>query len=86
MLQTQIFTQKYRRWLRFYSEFLIKKLVAGVSGLLFFLGYLLLKTGWDSSQPKIFMFLAAVFKHFQGICIYFMFLSINYPFPATSNL
>ena len=31
MLQTQIFTQKYRSWLRFYSEFLRKNLVAGVS-------------------------------------------------------
>ena len=30
-LQTQIFTQKYRSWLRFYSEFLSKKLTAGVS-------------------------------------------------------
>ena len=30
-LHTQIFTQKYRRWLRFYSEFLRKKLAAGVS-------------------------------------------------------
>ena len=28
-LQTQIFTQKYRSWLRFYSEFLRKKLAAG---------------------------------------------------------
>ena len=27
-LQTQIFTQKYRSWLRFYSEFLRKKLAA----------------------------------------------------------
>ena len=33
MLQTQIFTQKYRSWLRFYSEFLRKNLVAEVSGL-----------------------------------------------------
>ena len=32
-LQTQIFTQKYRSWLRFYSEFLRKKLAAGGSGL-----------------------------------------------------
>ena len=31
-LQTQIFTQKYRSWLRFYSEFLRKKLAAGGSG------------------------------------------------------
>ena len=31
-LQTQIFTQKYRSWLRFYSEFLRKNLAAGVSG------------------------------------------------------
>ena len=30
-LQTQIFTQKYRSWLRFYSEFLRKKLAAEVS-------------------------------------------------------
>ena len=30
-LQTQIFTQKYRSWLRFYSEFLRKKLAAGGS-------------------------------------------------------
>ena len=30
-LQTQIFTQKYRSWLRFYSEFLRKNLAAGVS-------------------------------------------------------
>ena len=28
MLQTQIFTQKYRSWLRFYSKFLMKKLAA----------------------------------------------------------
>ena len=27
-LQTQIFTQKYRSWLKFYSEFLRKKLAA----------------------------------------------------------
>ena len=27
-LQTQIFTQKYRSWLRFYSKFLMKKLAA----------------------------------------------------------
>ena len=33
-LQTQIFTQKYRSWLRFYSEFLRKKLAAGGSGIL----------------------------------------------------
>ena len=33
MLQTQIFTQKYRSWLRFYSEFLRKNLAAEVSGL-----------------------------------------------------
>ena len=32
-LQTQIFTQKYRSWLRFYSEFLRKNLAAEVSGL-----------------------------------------------------
>ena len=32
-LQTQIFTQKYRSWLRFYSEFLRKKLAAEGSGL-----------------------------------------------------
>ena len=31
-LQTQIFTQKYRSWLRFYSEFLRKKLAVEVSG------------------------------------------------------
>ena len=31
MLQTQIFTQKYRSCLRLYSEFLRKKLVAGGS-------------------------------------------------------
>ena len=31
-LQTQIFTQKFRSWLRFYSEFLRKKLAAGGSG------------------------------------------------------
>jgi len=31
-LQTQIFTQKYRSWLRFYSEFLRKKLAAEGSG------------------------------------------------------
>ena len=30
-LQTQIFTQKYMRWLRFYSKFLRKKLAAGGS-------------------------------------------------------
>ena len=30
-LQTQIFTQNYRSWLRFYSEFLRKKLTAGGS-------------------------------------------------------
>ena len=30
-LQTQIFTQKYRSWLRFYAEFLRKKLAAGGS-------------------------------------------------------
>ena len=30
-LQTQIFTQKYRSWLRFYSEFLRKNLAAEVS-------------------------------------------------------
>ena len=30
-LQTQIFTQKYMSWLRFYSEFLRKNLAAGVS-------------------------------------------------------
>ena len=30
-LQTQIFTQKYRSWIRFYSEFLRKNLAAGVS-------------------------------------------------------
>ena len=30
-LQTQIFTQKYRSWLRFYSEFLRKKLAVGGS-------------------------------------------------------
>ena len=30
-LQTQIFTQKYRSWLRFYSEFLRKKLAVEVS-------------------------------------------------------
>ena len=30
-LQTQIFTQKYRSWLGFYSEFLRKNLAAGVS-------------------------------------------------------
>ena len=39
-LQTQIFTQKYRSWVRFYSEFLRKKFAAGgsdldVSGALF---------------------------------------------------
>ena len=33
MLQTQIFTQKNTNWLRFYSEFLNKNLVGGVSGL-----------------------------------------------------
>ena len=32
-LQTQIFTQKYRSWLRFYSEFLRKKLAVGGSAL-----------------------------------------------------
>jgi len=32
-LQTQIFTQKYRSWLRFYSEFLRKKLAVEVSNL-----------------------------------------------------
>ena len=32
-LQTQIFTQKYRSWLRFYSEFLRKKLAVGASDL-----------------------------------------------------
>ena len=32
-LQTQIFTQKYRSWLRFYSEFLRKKLAAEGSAL-----------------------------------------------------
>ena len=32
MLQTQIFTQKYKSWLRFYSEFLRKNLAAEVSG------------------------------------------------------
>ena len=31
-LQTQIFTQKYRSWLRFYSELLRKKLAAEGSG------------------------------------------------------
>ena len=31
-LQTQIFTQKYRSWLRFYSEFLRKKMAVEVSG------------------------------------------------------
>ena len=31
-LQTQIFTQKYRSWLRFYSEFLRKKLAVEASG------------------------------------------------------
>ena len=31
-LQTQIFTQKYRSWLRFYSEFLRKNLAGGASG------------------------------------------------------
>ena len=31
-LQTQIFTQKYRSWLRFYSEYLRKKLAVGGSG------------------------------------------------------
>ena len=31
-LQTQIFTQKYRSWLRFYSEFLRKNLAVEVSG------------------------------------------------------
>ena len=30
-LQTQIFTQKYRSWLRFYSQFLRKKLAVEVS-------------------------------------------------------
>ena len=30
-LQTQIFTQKYRSWLRFYSEYLSKNLAGGVS-------------------------------------------------------
>ena len=32
-IKTQIFTQKYRSWLRFYSEFLRKNLVGGVSDL-----------------------------------------------------
>ena len=45
-LQTQIFTQKYRSWLRFYSEFLRKKLAVGASELKFCQYFFLLMLGW----------------------------------------
>ena len=56
MLQTQIFTRKYRSWLRFYSEFLRKNLAAEVSDLSFFKSRNVYPQDMfgEESVPKIF--------------------------------
>ena len=52
-LQTQIFTRKYRSWLRFYSEFLRKKLAAGGSGPGIFIRQCACKM-WNTSNWPIY--------------------------------
>ena len=73
-LQTHIFTQKYRSWLRFYSEFLRKRLAAGGSGSPgeSYCGYIIYAWGeknfrfWDHLNPVHLRWSFQFFGHLGG--------------------
>ena len=85
-LQTQIFTQKYRSWLRFYPEFLRKKLAVEVSGVGAIWEFLLRPSGQIFLPISLPPFKDKFSKVFEALSIQRLILFVSLNKFATTNL